>query len=446
MCPTLRRHFTVFALATLVLLASPARPLLADAIEFTDGRSVEGEITARTDRSVTVAIKVGAREYPREFPLDRVRAIIVDGKREVLGEKSDAAPTEQANGGQRTREDVEALIDKFGRATPDWWDSVELKYPRSLDLQWSFPPRGVWNNQRYVGHYVWDVINPNPSKWREGVYLMHHLLRVNQDRAQVRQRVMVEIGRMYHDLLRDYARAAFWWQKAGIDETEEASLNAVHLAECYAKLGCKEMAVGLLKSIPPHFAKIKAWADMGELDYALRLAEANSKGSYADIAYIYAGDACRVAGQHERALQYYEKLLALPASGHGWRRIRVNQQRARDNAEGIRLFEMLDLNRVPDGTYLAGSEGFKGDVYVEVGVKSGRIATVRVTRHEEKQFYSALTDVPRKIIAKQSVKGVDATSGATITSEAIINATAKALAGAMQQRSVRRSTTEEVHR
>ena len=39
-----------------------------------------------------------------------------------------------------------------------------------------------------------------------------------------------------------------------------------------------------------------------------------------------------------------------------------------------------------------------------------------------------MTDTPEKILAKQSVKGVDATSSATITSEAIINATAKALA------------------
>jgi uncharacterized protein with FMN-binding domain len=58
--------------------------------------------------------------------------------------------------------------------------------------------------------------------------------------------------------------------------------------------------------------------------------------------------------------------------------------------------------------------------------------SVRVTSHREKQFYSSLTDTPQKILKKQSVKGVDATSGATITSEAIINATAKAIAGGMK--------------
>ena len=420
------------AIATLVLLSGSATTLLADAIEFTDGRRVEGQITNRTTKSVTITMTVGGREYPRDFPLDRVRAIIEDGEREVIGASGGTASAEPASGTTRTRAEVLALIEEQGRSTPDWWGSVSLNHPRNLDLKWSFPPQGVWNNQRYVSQYVWDIVNPNPAKWREGVYLMHHLLRENQDRTETRQRVMVELGRMYYDLLKDHARAAFWWQNAGLDESQEASLNGVYLAECYAKLGCKELATELLRKLPPHFAMIKAWADMGEIDRALRMADANANGAYADIAYIYAGDACRVAGRYEKALDYYDKLLALPRSGRGGRRIQVNQIRARDNAEGIRLFELLDLSRVPDGAYRASSVGYKGDLHVEVTVRSGRIQSARVTRHQEKQFYSAMTDVTEKIVTQQGVKGVDATSGATITSEAIINATAKALAEAMQ--------------
>jgi uncharacterized protein with FMN-binding domain len=43
-----------------------------------------------------------------------------------------------------------------------------------------------------------------------------------------------------------------------------------------------------------------------------------------------------------------------------------------------------------------------------------------------------MTDTPAKIIAKQSVQGIDATSNATITSEAIINATAKVLSSGVK--------------
>jgi len=53
---------------------------------------------------------------------------------------------------------------------------------------------------------------------------------------------------------------------------------------------------------------------------------------------------------------------------------------------------------------------------------------VRVAKHREKQFYSALKDIPQQIVTRQSVEGIDAVSGATVTSQAIVNATAKALA------------------
>ena len=55
------------------------------------------------------------------------------------------------------------------------------------------------------------------------------------------------------------------------------------------------------------------------------------------------------------------------------------------------------------------------------------ISDVKVTKHKEKQFYSSIELTTAQIIEKQGVRGVDTTSGATVTSEAIINATAKAL-------------------
>jgi uncharacterized protein with FMN-binding domain len=93
----------------------------------------------------------------------------------------------------------------------------------------------------------------------------------------------------------------------------------------------------------------------------------------------------------------------------------------------VKLFDGLDLAKIADGTYKAESQGYEAPVVVEVTVKAGKIDAVKVVQHREKQFYSSISDTPARIIAKQGVKGVDATSGATITSEAIINASAKAL-------------------
>ena len=93
----------------------------------------------------------------------------------------------------------------------------------------------------------------------------------------------------------------------------------------------------------------------------------------------------------------------------------------------IKLVDTLNLKKVPDGAYRDASIGYSGQVAVEVTVAGGKVAGVKVTQHTEKQYYSAITDTARQLIAKQGAKGVDATSGATITSEAIINASLKAL-------------------
>ena len=104
----------------------------------------------------------------------------------------------------------------------------------------------------------------------------------------------------------------------------------------------------------------------------------------------------------------------------------------RANIEGIKLYDSLDLSKVPDGTYTGSELGFVGDIVVEVTVAEGRITSVKVTRHQEKQCYSAMEDMPARIIEAQGFSGVDAVTGATITSDAILNAAAKALVKAAQ--------------
>jgi uncharacterized protein with FMN-binding domain len=102
------------------------------------------------------------------------------------------------------------------------------------------------------------------------------------------------------------------------------------------------------------------------------------------------------------------------------------------NIEAIRVFDKLDLTKIPDGTYRGAAPAYAGDLQVEVTVQSGRLQDVKVVQHQEKQYYAAMTETPRKIIQKQGLQGVDATTGATITSEAIINATAQALGSALR--------------
>jgi uncharacterized protein with FMN-binding domain len=187
------------------------------------------------------------------------------------------------------------------------------------------------------------------------------------------------------------------------------------------------MALKCLRRNTVYFTTIKLLADMGETRQALELADGAARGGWSDLAYLYAGDACRIEGRYDEALRYYKKVLDVKPQGNAQKRVERNQERARTNIQAIEIYDNLQLSRVRDGTYNAAAPGYAGSVRVEVAIRGGRIEAVRVTDHQEKQYYGAIAETPAKIIEKQGVKGVDATTSATITSEAIINATALAL-------------------
>jgi uncharacterized protein with FMN-binding domain len=446
-------------LVSLVVVGLLAMATCAHAatVEFLSGSKVECTVVSKTETVLTVEILVSGKKITSNYQLATIHAVTIGDKRYVLNEKtagtsSTPKPATGASrpatgstgssntGGSgagnalgskdtRTRAEVEAMIDQLGRTPPDWYNSTPLNFPQTLELNWPEKPGGAWNNQKNMGQYIWDVINTNPGKWREGVRLMHHLLVVNKDDPQVTGRVTQSLGTMYHNLLEDYARSAFWLRKAGVEQYPNvAPGKTMMLAECYWRLGSKSMADELLDKAPATVSTIKLLADMGDTAKALQLCDALARQGYPDTAYMHAGDASRIAGQYQQALQYFQKVLDVPATGQQQKRIEKIQARARASMDAIKLFELTDVSRVRDGTYQASSLGYEAQVQVDVTVRSGRIESVRVSQHREKQFYSALTDTPAKIIAKQGVKGVDATTSATLTSEAIINATAKALA------------------
>ena len=193
----------------------------------------------------------------------------------------------------RSRREVEAVIAKTGPNPPDWWNSVQVKYPPSLNLTWAEPGK-QWDAQKNLGQYIWDVINPNPARWREGVRLLHHVLTLNKDDPQKVEKTVNALARMYQNLLQDWARAAFWWRKAAqIGGQSEASF-AFELGECYWKLGNRDMCVDLISGLDEDYTRngslIKLWADLGELDKALKLAKEKAEFDLEDPAYLAAAE------------------------------------------------------------------------------------------------------------------------------------------------------------
>lgn len=434
--------FALFLLAALCVAA--------DEIELLNGQKLRGKVVEQNPNYVVFKVDVGGgASAETRVKIEDICTILTAAGLQKVNEKPAAElpatkpkdppkpdpakqPDDKPNANApvvRTQAEVDALIDQVGKTPPDWWAGVPVNYPKTLDLSWPQPPPPPWNPQKNVGQYLWDIVHPNPGKWREGVRFIHQILTIDKDNPAVVQRAMDTLGRMYHDLLQDWARAAFWWRKAGVEN--QVSGATIELAHCYWMLGCREMAEAILNKAGADFTRsgsvIRLWAELGEVDKALKLAEARA-GSDPDVGFLAAGDVCRLASRYPEAIVDYQKVVDATA---GSRDLPRNKDRAKASLEAVRLFDLLDLKKVRNGLYKDSSLGYEAPVEVEVNVQNGKIVDVKVTQHREKQFYSSITDTPPRIIAKQGVKGVDTTASATITSEAIINATAKALAAGM---------------
>ena len=84
------------------------------------------------------------------------------------------------------------------------------------------------------------------------------------------------------------------------------------------------------------------------------------------------------------------------------------------------------------GTYTATAPGIHGDVTVEVTFTADKLADIKVTKQSETVGIGskAVEQLPEAIVAANGAEGVDAVSGATITSKAIFSAVEDALAQA----------------
>ena len=248
-----------------------------------------------------------------------------------------------------------------------------------------------------MGQYIWDIINPNENKWQSGVKLMHHLLSVHEDDPKTNRRVMSSLGSMSFRFFQDYARAAFWWRQAKVSPS---SLDGVSLAECYYRLGNKRMALDALNARLLRVETIKLLGNMGQTRQALQIADAYVRQvKEPQWGLLAAGDVCRGAGQYKKAISYYQRVVD-SADMKNEQYDQRARSRAQQSIDAIRQFELLDIARIADGQYEAEALAYEGPLAVKVTVNQGKIQIVEITKHKEKQYYSALRDMPQQIVAK----------------------------------------------
>lgn len=134
------------------------------------------------------------------------------------------------------------------------------------------------------------------------------------------------------------------------------------------------------------------------------------------------GDGFRARKDWDKAKRCYDAALKLFQSSNAQKFIMVTQA----IIEVCDEMPALSLTKMKDGTYQGSSMGYVTDITVEVTVKSGKISSFRIVSHKENRALKSLETVPQQIVSRKT-PSVDAYSGATITSYAVMNATMKAL-------------------
>ncbi len=414
------------ALLAAIILVSTAG---ADEIELDNGRVFKGKVLSQTSKLV-VFQREGDKGTIRVLNNRIVRMDIDGGKSPKAG--SPGAPGQASVGKKpfdatnKSRASINAIINETGPTKPDWWDSVEMNYPKTLDLSGKIKVKG-WKPQRNLGAYLFSVVNPNQSRWKPAIKLLHHVINVRKGDKPRQAAAMQTLGTQYLQLLGDYPRAAYWVRRARAAKRRLYIGDVMTIAECYWKLGNTQMAISELRKYgldrKPHGAAIKFYTDIGMPAKALSLAKALAKGRPGEGNLLAGNIECK-RGNYDAAIASYQRVLN---TEKGSRYLRRYKSRAKRNTQIARICKTLDISKLTDGTYRGTAKGYEGPIDVEVTVQAGRIEAIKITKERESLPSRSLKDMPTRIIEAQSLR-IDSVTKATITSDAIIAATANALA------------------
>ena len=273
---------------------------------------------------------------------------------------------------------------------PDWFDDVEVKYDLKtpwkkarLDIRKMLAEGGPKAKQAVKLTYIFIVVNKVPPDDHE--YPLNLFLGG------------------------EYA----WATKVYMERLKSLPKGHSHeyrnLASLYVRFGEPEKAIEILTAglerlpDPP-------WHIM------------NEAGLHDSLGDVYAK-----VGDTEKAAQEYRTAMKLfPTSKQPYGRHLMPRHVAKTQSKlDLMLRKALDLGKLRDGTYQGRSLGYGKELHATVMIRGGRIIDIRL-RHQEKIEQGATKLIPKQIIEKQSLD-VDAITGATVTTQAIVEATYRAL-------------------
>ena len=267
---------------------------------------------------------------------------------------------------------------------------------------------------------TWDTNKP----WKDARLEIRRLLGLGTE-PEVRQGVKLtwiysqknDIGNghelpMYLFLSGNYAWAALEYPKhIKTVEGKGATHEYVCYASCLAHFGeyaqALEVLERALKDLPPQQWQVNSMA--------------NIQNQMGDV-YVKMGDAEKARKAYAEAIRLYP--TSEQPNGRAWVQRRVAMVQAKLDMMSLAALSTAKLH---DGAYSANALGYADgkEITVTVTIRGGKMADIKVV-HQEKIDLGASKIIPQRIVTQQSLK-VDAVTGATVTSQGIIDGTFKAL-------------------
>lgn len=264
----------------------------------------------------------------------------------------------------------------------------------------------------------WDTNKP----WKEGRIEIRRLLGLNREDAR-REAITLtwmylqkdDIGNaheypMYMHLGGEPVWAVYafrWFLKQPHDNPPVYAMEA--LAAVYRDFGEYKLAEAQLNNALQNLPK-PPWRVMRQADF---------HSAFGDL-YARMGDVDKAKTHYRKAIELYPTARP-PYGGH------LLPRRAKKVQSKLDLLSYSSLanTSLKDGVYNEQALGYSGVIDLAVTVSEGRIANIDI-KHKEKIEQNAVVIIPQRIISKQSLQ-VDGISGATVTKQAIVAGTYRAL-------------------
>jgi len=275
------------------------------------------------------------------------------------------------------------------KVPPDWLDEVKTSYNTQTP----------WKDARL---HIRQLLAEGKNREAVKLTYLYHVVQKNGSTDGHEYPMYLYLGGEHAWAIKVYAERLAPKPKGAVFE-----YNA--LASLYARFGEYARAIQTLQDGLEHLPD-PPWAINGR-------ASLNDK----------LGDVYAQMGDLEKARQHYEEAIRLfPTSDQPYGRHLLHRNAAKVQAKlDLMNRKALDIQALKDGTYRGTSLGYVKDVVATVKLAGGKIADIRL-QHEEKIDLGATKSVPKQILERQGLD-VDAVTGATVTTQAIVEAVYRAL-------------------